>query len=84
VLRIEASQPGEYDLEVAPRRATKCRSSGPSCSNAATTCSRSSFAPRACAVALRIEARLGTDHTVVMLAVDSGMKYSSTPLYASA
>ena len=34
------------------------------------------------AVALRIAERLGPDHTVVTLAVDSGMKYLSTPLYA--
>jgi cysteine synthase A len=36
------------------------------------------------AVALRVAARLGPDHTVVTLAVDSGMKYLSTPLYAQA
>jgi cysteine synthase A len=34
------------------------------------------------AVALRVAARLGTDHTVVTVAVDSGMKYLSTALYA--
>ena len=34
------------------------------------------------AVALRVAARLGRDHTVVTVAVDSGMKYLSTPLYA--
>ncbi len=34
------------------------------------------------AVALRVAARLGADHTVVTLAVDSGMKYLSTALYA--
>ena len=34
------------------------------------------------AVALRVAARLGPDHTVVTVAVDSGMKYLSTPLYA--
>jgi cysteine synthase A len=36
------------------------------------------------AVALRVAARLGPRHTVVTLAVDSGMKYLSTPLYAGA
>jgi cysteine synthase A len=36
------------------------------------------------AVALRIAARLGPDHAVVTLAVDSGMKYLSTPLYGKA
>jgi cysteine synthase A len=36
------------------------------------------------AAALRIAQRLGPDHTVVTIAVDSGMKYLSTPLYASA
>jgi cysteine synthase A len=36
------------------------------------------------AVALRIAERLGPDHTVVTLAVDSGMKYLSTALYARA
>jgi cysteine synthase len=36
------------------------------------------------AVALRIAERLGSDHTVVTVAVDSGMKYLSTPLYAQA
>jgi cysteine synthase len=35
------------------------------------------------AVALQVAARLGPGHTVVTLAVDSGMKYLSTPLYAS-
>jgi cysteine synthase A len=35
------------------------------------------------AVALRIAARLGPDGTVVTVAVDSGMKYLSTALYAS-
>jgi hypothetical protein len=35
-------------------------------------------------VALRIAGRLGRGHTVVTLAVDSGMKYLSTPLYAQA
>lgn len=34
------------------------------------------------AVALRVAARLGPDRTVVTVAVDSGMKYLSTPLYA--
>lgn len=34
-------------------------------------------------VALRVAARLGPGHTVVTIAVDSGMKYLSTPLYAS-
>jgi cysteine synthase A len=34
------------------------------------------------AVALRIAERLGPDHTVVTLAVDSGMKYLSTELYS--
>jgi cysteine synthase A len=34
------------------------------------------------AVALRVAQRLGPDHTVITLAVDSGMKYLSTPLYA--
>jgi cysteine synthase A len=34
------------------------------------------------AVALRIAARLGADHDVVTVAVDSGMKYLSTALYA--
>jgi cysteine synthase A len=34
------------------------------------------------AVALRVAERLGPDHTVVTVAVDSGMKYLSTPLYA--
>jgi len=32
-------------------------------------------------VALRIASRLGPEHTVVTLAVDSGMKYLSTALY---
>ncbi len=36
------------------------------------------------AAALRIAARLGSGHTVVTVAVDSGMKYLSTPLYAPA
>ena len=36
------------------------------------------------AVALRVAARLGRDHTVVTVAVDSGMKYLSTALYAHA
>jgi cysteine synthase A len=35
------------------------------------------------AVALRIAARLGPDQTVVTVAVDSGMKYLSTALYAN-
>jgi len=35
------------------------------------------------AVALRLAPRLGPGHTVVTLAVDSGMKYLSTPLYSS-
>lgn len=34
------------------------------------------------AVALRVAARLGPDETVVTVAVDSGMKYLSTALYA--
>ena len=34
------------------------------------------------AAALRVAKRLGPDHTVVTLAVDSGMKYLSTALYA--
>jgi cysteine synthase len=34
------------------------------------------------AVALRIAERLGPDHTVVTIAVDSGMKYLSTELYS--
>lgn len=34
------------------------------------------------AVALKVAERLGPDHTVVTIAVDSGMKYLSTPLYA--
>lgn len=34
------------------------------------------------AVALRVAERLGSDHTVVTVAVDSGMKYLSTALYA--
>jgi len=33
------------------------------------------------AAALRVAARLGGGHTVVTIAVDSGMKYLSTPLY---
>jgi len=36
------------------------------------------------AVALRLAARLGPDHAVVTIAVDSGMKYLSTALYAQA
>ena len=36
------------------------------------------------AVALRVARRLGPDRTVVTLAVDSGMKYLSTDLYAGA
>jgi len=36
------------------------------------------------AAALRVAERLGPDHTVVTLAVDSGMKYLSTALYAQA
>jgi cysteine synthase A len=36
------------------------------------------------AVALRVAARLGPDHRVVTVAVDSGMKYLSTPLYGEA
>jgi len=36
------------------------------------------------AVALRVAERLGPDHTVVTVAVDSGMKYLSTELYAQA
>ena len=35
------------------------------------------------AVALRVADRLGPDQTVVTVAVDSGMKYLSTALYAS-
>lgn len=34
------------------------------------------------AVALRVAERLGPDHTVVTIAVDSGMKYLSTALYS--
>jgi cysteine synthase A len=34
------------------------------------------------AAALRVAARLGPGHTVVTIAVDSGMKYLSTALYA--
>ncbi len=34
------------------------------------------------AAALRVAARLGPEHTVVAVAVDSGMKYLSTALYA--
>ncbi len=34
------------------------------------------------AVALRVAERLGPDHTVVSVAVDSGMKYLSTALYS--
>jgi cysteine synthase A len=33
------------------------------------------------AVALRVAARLGPEHTVVTIAADSGMKYLSTALY---
>jgi cysteine synthase A len=36
------------------------------------------------AVALQVAARLGPGHTVVTVAVDSGMKYLSTELYADA
>ncbi len=36
------------------------------------------------AVALRVAERLGSGHTVVTVAVDSGMKYLSTELYADA
>jgi cysteine synthase A len=36
------------------------------------------------AVALRVAERLGPDHTVVTVAVDSGMKYLSTALYSEA
>jgi cysteine synthase len=36
------------------------------------------------AVALRIAARLGPEHTVVTVAVDSGLKYLSTALYSEA
>jgi cysteine synthase A len=36
------------------------------------------------AAALRVAARLGPDHTVVAVAVDAGMKYLSTSLYADA
>jgi len=36
------------------------------------------------AVALRVAERLGPEHTVVTVAVDSGMKYLSTALYAGA
>lgn len=35
------------------------------------------------AVALRLAERLDAEHTVVTVAVDSGMKYLSTPLYAA-
>ena len=35
------------------------------------------------AVALRVAERLGPEHTVVTIAVDSGMKYLSTPLYGA-
>ena len=35
------------------------------------------------AVALRVAQRLGPGQTVVTIAVDSGMKYLSTPLYGS-
>lgn len=34
------------------------------------------------AAALRVAARLGPEETVVTVAVDSGMKYLSTPLYS--
>ena len=36
------------------------------------------------AVALRVAERLGPDHTVITVAVDSGMKYLSTALYGQA
>ena len=36
------------------------------------------------AASLRVAERLGAGHTVVTVAVDSGMKYLSTPLYAQA
>ncbi len=36
------------------------------------------------AVALRVAERLGREHTVVTIAVDTGMKYLSTPLYTGA
>jgi cysteine synthase A len=36
------------------------------------------------AVALRVAERLGPDHTVVTVAVDSGLKYLSTELYSGA
>ncbi|MEW6074366.1 MAG: pyridoxal-phosphate dependent enzyme [Planctomycetota bacterium] len=36
------------------------------------------------AAALRVAERWGPDHTVVTIAVDSGMKYLSTALYAPA
>jgi cysteine synthase A len=36
------------------------------------------------AVALRVAERLGPDHTVVTVAVDSGLKYLSTALYSEA
>ncbi|HEY8468949.1 MAG TPA: cysteine synthase family protein [Longimicrobiales bacterium] len=36
------------------------------------------------AAALRVAERLGPGHTVVTIAVDSGMKYLSTPLYGGA
>jgi len=36
------------------------------------------------AAALRVADRLGADHTVITIAVDSGMKYLSTALYAQA
>ena len=36
------------------------------------------------AVALRVAGRLGLGHTVVTVAVDSGLKYLSTPLYSGA
>ncbi len=36
------------------------------------------------AVALRVAERLGPAHTVVTVAVDSGLKYLSTALYSEA
>lgn len=36
------------------------------------------------AAALRVAERLGPDDTVVTIAVDSGLKYLSTPLYSGA
>jgi cysteine synthase A len=35
------------------------------------------------AAALRMAERLGPGHTIVTIAMDSGMKYVSTPLYSS-